>query len=112
MARKARIGQVLELLRELNTHGGQISEVDVADSRNLKVTLMSQGRAFRLWLGDRNFRARLDNFLKFYSEISRRLPAAGTFDLRLDDRITVPAEGNPAPQPAVARTQGGKRGGR
>jgi cell division protein FtsQ len=110
--RKARIGQVLDLLRDAKTHAGRISEVDAADPNNLKVTLMSQGRAFRLWLGNRNYRARLDNFLKFYSEISRRLPGAETFDLRLDDRITVPAEGNPAAPAAVAKTRGGKRGGR
>jgi cell division protein FtsQ len=111
--RRERIRQVLELLREANAHAGQISEVDAADGRNLKVTFLSQGRAFRLWLGDRNYRARLENFLKFYSDISRRLPGAGTFDLRLDDRITVPAEGNPPPAPAPAKkTRGGRRGGR
>lgn len=104
--RKVRIERFLDLMRDAQDYAGQISEVDAADPDNLKVTLLSQGKTFRLWLGSRRYHDRMMNFTKFYGEISRRLPYAHTFDLRLDDRITVPAEANPAPPAAVpAKTE-------
>ncbi|HWR50403.1 MAG TPA: FtsQ-type POTRA domain-containing protein [Bryobacteraceae bacterium] len=99
--RKARIAPFLDLMQDARDYAGQISEVDAADPDNLKVTLLSQTRTFRLWLGSRRYHDRMMNFTKFYGEISRRLPYAQTFDLRLDDRITVPAEANPAPPVAA-----------
>ena len=107
--RKARIRQFLDLMRDAQDYAGQISEVDAADPDNLKVTLLSQGKTFRLWLGSRRYHDRMMNFTKFYGEISRRLPYAHTFDLRLDDRITVPAEANPAP-PAAAPAKAARPG--
>ncbi len=112
-AREARLRQVLEMLRDLNAHAGRISEIDAADLHNLKITFSAQGRAFRLWLGNRNYGARLANFLKYYGEIGRRMPYAQVFDLRLDDRITVPSEVNPAPPaPAVSKAHVGRGKGR
>ncbi len=111
-ARRRRVREAVELLGETRKYAGQISEIDAADPYNLKITYLSQGRAFRLWLGDRNYGARMANFEKFYGDIGRRLPFAHVFDLRLDDRITVPAEGNPEPPkpapPKKAAVQGGK----
>ncbi len=46
------------------------------------------GKAVALILGNRNFLARLERFHQRYPEIHKRLPEAGTFDLRLEDRIT------------------------
>ena len=40
-------------------------------------------------VGEGNYAARYQNFLKHYPEIAKRSPQARTFDLRLDDRITV-----------------------
>ncbi len=108
-ARQQRLNQVMELMRDLEAQAGRISEINAADLYNLKITFTDQGRAFRLWLGNRNYRARVENFLKFHAEISRRLPYAQVFDLRLDDRITVPAEFNPAPPaPEAAKVEGRK----
>jgi hypothetical protein len=45
-------------------------------------------------LGNQRYLSRLKNFLTNYPEISRRLPNARLFDLRLDDRITA-VEGAP-----------------
>jgi cell division protein FtsQ len=86
--RRARAGQAVDLLRQAPAYAGQISEVDVSDPDNLVVTEVAQGRAVRLLLGNRNYLSRLNNFMDHYPDISRRLPSARTFDLRLDDRIT------------------------
>jgi cell division protein FtsQ len=86
--RRARVMQAVELVREVQTYAGQISEIDVSDPENLTVTEIAQGRPLRLRLGNRNYLPRLSNFLSHYPDISRRLPNARTFDLRMDDHIT------------------------
>jgi cell division protein FtsQ len=86
--RRARVRQVVELIRQVRSYAGQISEIDVSDPDNLAVTEVAQGHAVRLLLGDRNYLSRLSTFMDHYPDISRRLPNARTFDLRLDDHIT------------------------
>jgi cell division protein FtsQ len=87
--RRERVRRMLRLTGELGEAAGQLSEIDVSDADNLKVTQPFEGRVLTLLLGDRNFRQRYDNFLRHYDEIRRRLPDAATLDLRLEDRITV-----------------------
>jgi cell division protein FtsQ len=86
--RRVRAAQVADLMRQVRDYAAQISEVDVSDPDNLAVIEVAQGRALRLLLGNRNYLQRLNNFMDHYPDISRRLPNARTFDLRLDDRIT------------------------
>jgi cell division protein FtsQ len=86
--RRARAGQAVELIREAQAYAGQISEIDVSDPENLTITQIAQGRPLRLRLGTGNYSSKLNNFLSHYPDISRRLPNARTFDLRLDDHIT------------------------
>lgn len=86
--RRVRAAQVVDLMRQVQGHAGQISEVDVSDPDNLVVIELAQGRAVRLLLGNRNYLQRLNSFMDHYPDINRRLPNARTFDLRLDDRIT------------------------
>jgi cell division protein FtsQ len=86
--RRARVSQVVDLIRQVHRYAAQISEIDVGDPDNLVVTGVAQGRAVRLLLGDRNYLWRLSTFMDHYTDISRRLPNARTFDLRLDDHIT------------------------
>jgi cell division protein FtsQ len=85
---------MLDLIREVHSFAGQISEVDVGDPENLKITLTVGERAVRLLLGNQGFLLRLRNFLNHYPEFRRRLPKTAAFDLRLDDRITA-MEGSP-----------------
>jgi cell division septal protein FtsQ len=89
-ARRDRVHRMMRLTVEL---GGEnvrnISEVDVSDRDNLKVTAPRDGHIVTLLLGDRNFAQRYQGFLNHYSEIKRRLPNVATLDLRLEDRITV-----------------------
>ncbi len=86
--RAIRVRRAIELLHDTGSLGEEISEVDVSDPDNLKVSLRVGGNAVLLMVGHANFRSRIENFLSHYADIRRRLPAATTFDLRLDDRIT------------------------
>ena len=87
--RRDRVHRMLRLTRDLGDEARNISEIDVSDRDNLKVTAPQSGHMVTLLLGDRNFGLRYQNFLNHFNEIKRRLPDAATLDLRLEDRITV-----------------------
>jgi cell division protein FtsQ len=86
--RRARMQQVGQMMKELDSYSRQLSEIDVSSPEDVVVTQAVQGRAVRLRLGDRNYRERLESFLRNYGDISKRLPNARTFDLRLDNYFT------------------------
>jgi cell division protein FtsQ len=86
--RGTRVRRMQRLTKELGKLADNVSEVDVGDLDNLKVTEQVGGTAVSLMLGDRNFSSRLRNFLDHYPDIHAKMPQASTFDLRLDDRIT------------------------
>lgn len=86
--RRERIRLALDLMEEVKAYAGQISEINAADTRNLTITFTLEGRALHLMLGSEKFRERLQGFLGRYTEISRRLPYARVFDLRLYPYIT------------------------
>jgi hypothetical protein len=48
-----------------------------------------ENRAVELLMGDSGFGPRYQQFLSHYAEIRKKSPWGKTFDLRLDDRITV-----------------------
>jgi cell division protein FtsQ len=87
--RRDRVHRMLRLTKELGEETKRISQIDVSDPDDLKVTQPMEGKMLTLLLGDHNFGVRYQNFLRNYPEIRRRLPGAGTLDLRLEDRITV-----------------------
>jgi cell division septal protein FtsQ len=87
--RREGVQRMLRLTADLGDATANISEIDVSDGDNLKVSQPYDGRFLTLLLGDRNFKARYGNFLSHYSQIQQRLPGAAVLDLRLEDRITV-----------------------
>ena len=87
--RREGVQRMLRLTADLGDVMANISEIDVSDGDNLKVSQPYDGRFLTLLLGDRNFKARYGNFLSHYSQIQQRLPGAAVLDLRLEDRITV-----------------------
>ena len=93
--RRDHVRRMRRLLEEAGSLAEKISDVDVSNPENLSVTIKMDARALVLTLGDRDIRKRLDNFLKHYPEIREHAPQATLFDLRLDDRITLPAESEP-----------------
>lgn len=86
--RRDRVRRMLRLLEELGSLAERVSEVDAGDPENLQIMEQADGKAVALILGNRNFLTRLERFHQRYPEIHKRLPEAGTFDLRLEDRIT------------------------
>ncbi len=87
-ARRDRVHRMLRLTTDLGDNVRNISEIDVSDRDNLKVTVPRDGHIMTLLLGDRDFARRYQVFLNHYGEIKRQRPNAATLDLRLDDRIT------------------------
>ncbi len=65
-----------------------VSEIDAADSDNIRIVTKIDNRAVDLALGDSNYARRYQNFLNHYPEIEKHSPQVKSFDLRLDDRIT------------------------
>ena len=86
--RGTRVRRMQRMMKEIGGLGDNISEINVRNLDDLAVTEQIAGRGIVLMLGDRNFASRLRNFLDHYPDIRRKMPAATTFDLRLDDRIT------------------------
>src|ERR1700693_448782 len=86
--RSVRVRRAQRLVQELGSLADKISETDVTDLDDLKITEKLDGRAVTLMLGEHNFASRLRNFLEHYPDIHRSIPQGTTFDLRLDDRIT------------------------
>jgi cell division protein FtsQ len=89
--RRLRVQAMLGLLDDLGPRAKDVSEVDAAAPENLVIVTQIEGRAVELVLGNRNFSARMQNFLEHYPEIRRRSGDVRAFDLRLDDRITAGA---------------------
>jgi len=88
-ARQDRVRSFLDFQQEMGYLSKDISEVDAADPDNIRVVAQVDRRAVILLMGDGNFSRRYQNFVHHYPEIRKRSPEARTFDLRLDDRITV-----------------------
>jgi cell division protein FtsQ len=90
--RRQRVKRFLALQQELGPLMDKISEVDVADLDNLKVTQQFEGRAVVLMLGSQKFEPRMRNLMNNYAEIRKRLPNATVLDLRLPDRVIAVSE--------------------
>ena len=86
--RRMRVQVMQHLLSDLGPQSKDISEVDAASTRDLRVIAEAGGRAVELELGDQHYRARYLNFLNHYEEIRRHSESASLFDLRIDDRIS------------------------
>jgi len=87
--RGVRVRRMSRMLDDIGTFRQKVSEVDVSDLDDLKVTIKMGDRALILMLGDQNFRERFQNFSDHYEEIQKRISDLTMLDLRLDDRITV-----------------------
>jgi cell division protein FtsQ len=85
--RRLRVETMRHLLSDLGPQAKDISEVNSASTRDLRVIADVNGQAVELWLGDQRYRSRYVNFLNHYGEIRRHSERASVFDLRLDDRI-------------------------
>jgi cell division protein FtsQ len=87
-ARRERVGAFLRFQKDMGYLAKDVSEVNVADPDNLRIVARVESRALELLIGGGDFARHYRNFLNHYPEIQKRSPELGTFDLRLDDRIT------------------------
>ncbi len=86
--RRDRVHAMLRLLDGLGPEAARaISEVNASNVADLRLTTQVQGHAVELWMGDRNFGSRYENFLHHFTEIRSHSANVSIFDLRLDDRI-------------------------
>lgn len=99
-ARRARAERAGALLFDLGDLGSEVSEVEVEDNGDLRVTLRGHGEVLRL--GAPPYRERLASFLELRAEIAARAPRALYYDLRFRDRIYAKQEPTPEPTPTPA----------
>jgi cell division protein FtsQ len=84
-SRRDRARRAGALLADLAELGGEISEVYVLPSGDLRVVLRGPGEV--LLFGDPPYRQRLVTFLSLRRELAEKAPGAEHFDLRFRDRI-------------------------
>ena len=77
----------LQVEQELGYLIKDVSEINAADTDDIRIVAQVENRAVELILGDANYARRFQSFLAHYPEIAKRSPEVKTFDLRLDDRI-------------------------
>lgn len=87
-SRRIRVREAMIFQREVGALANRLSEVDVRDPGNLRVTMRIDDVAVLLKVGNNNYKKRLDNFLAHYAGIHNVKPGAKVFDLRIDGRIT------------------------
>lgn len=78
--------RLLDALRERNM-AGQISQIDVSDSRNAVVLLDGDSTLIRL--GNERFVERLQSYYELAPVLRERVPAIDYVDLRFDERVYV-----------------------
>jgi cell division protein FtsQ len=86
--RAERVRTAGALLRDIGGLAARISEIDLRDPADLRVTMKLEGMPVTVQIGDHNFRPRLENFLAYFASMHEKRPDADAFDLRVDDRIT------------------------
>jgi len=87
--RRQRVKRLLRLQQELGPElMAKLSEIDITDLENVKVTQKFDRHAVVLMLGNHDFLPRMNNFIANYDQIRLRMADARILDLRLKDRIT------------------------
>jgi cell division protein FtsQ len=93
--RRQRVKRLLRLQQELGASlMDKISEIDITDLENIKVTQKFERHTVVLMLGNHDFLSRMNNYIASYDQIRVRMANARILDLRLKDRITAVGEGS------------------
>ncbi len=91
--RRLRVRRMLKLKAEIGAHLDRVSEIDLGNAEDLRITYPWREKAMVLHLGYRQYARRLKRFLDNAEEIERRVPSAREFDLRVDGQVTVVRDG-------------------
>lgn len=108
----ARSALVARLLADVAPHeriASRVSQIDVRDARDAVVLL--DGDTVMLRLGDRDFAARLQDYLDVATALKDRMSVVDTVDLRFGERMYVRPGRDEAGTPAPASHDGAGRGG-
>jgi cell division protein FtsQ len=85
--RRARVAAMQHLMEELGPLGKDVSEINAANTDDMRVVMQMDHRALELELGDSGFARRVSFFINHYPDVKRRSPAVTFFNLRLEDNI-------------------------
>jgi cell division protein FtsQ len=109
-----RTALVARLLADVAPHepiASRVSQIDVRDARDAVVLL--DGDTVMLRLGDRDFAARLQDYLDVATALKDRMSAVDTVDLRFGERMYVrPGRDDSRAAAAASHDEGGRGGGR
>lgn len=91
--RAARIALLDEMLRELDgdepAYGDRLSQIDLSEPKNVRVTTVHEGDVIELQLGDELFRHRFGVFDEYIAGWKREFGTVGWVDLRFEDQVIV-----------------------
>jgi cell division protein FtsQ len=86
--RRQRVVAMQTLLTQLGPAAhGMVTEINAATPQDLRVSARVGGHNVELWLGDRRYLARFQDFNNHFDEIMRQSDGASVFDLRIDNNI-------------------------
>lgn len=81
---------VAELDAEEPAYSARISQIDVADADNAKVTVVEEGgQVVELLMGDKLFRHRFAVYLQYIDSWNQQFGKVGSVDLRIKDQVVV-----------------------
>lgn len=80
---------VADLDAEEPPYSGQISQIDVGDAKNAKVTVVDDGQVVELLMGDKLFRHRFEVYLQYIDSWNQQFGKVGSVDLRIKDQVVV-----------------------
>jgi len=91
--RAARIALLHEMLGDLDSeepgYGDRLSQIDLSEPKNIRVTTVHEGDVIELQLGDELFRHRFGVFDEYISGWKQEFGAVGWVDLRFEDQVIV-----------------------
>ena len=90
--RALRVRQMLRFYSQSKGSNLVISEVNLANLRNLKCRVKLADRSYLLLMGQEDFAYNLKRFEQHMAEIERKMPQAAVLDMRSRDTITASDE--------------------
>jgi cell division protein FtsQ len=92
-ARKARMDLYLRLLAELDNDGqkfsDQISQIDLSDQEDARVTMPQAGGDILAHFGEDHFMERYQNYKKYINKWRQQYPKLTTVDLRYEQQVVL-----------------------
>ena len=80
---------IADLDAEDPPYSERISQIDVGDANNAKVTVVEDGDVVELLMGDKLFRHRFEVYLQYIDSWNQQFGKVGSVDLRIKDQVVV-----------------------